>query len=57
VPALADALGTDDMGIFEAVTDALGRIGPDAKYAVPGLMGALESWEWPLRYYAAEALV
>jgi HEAT repeat protein len=56
VPALSEALGTDDEGVFRAVTAALGRIGPDAKDAVPGLIGALEGWEWWLRCYASEAL-
>jgi HEAT repeat protein len=42
VPALIDALHDSDAGVRKAAAEALGKVDPDVKLAVPALQGALK---------------
>ncbi|MBA3303592.1 MAG: HEAT repeat domain-containing protein, partial [Acidimicrobiia bacterium] len=55
IPVLVAALGEEEFARLPAA-EALGRIGPDAKEAVPALVRALGSPQWPIRARAALAL-
>jgi HEAT repeat protein len=58
IEPLAEALAHDEQGIVrQAAAEALGKLGPPAKSAVPALIGALEKDPWPaVRRFAAESL-
>jgi len=56
VPALIEALKDDDYIVRQYAVEALGRIGPKAASAVPGIRAALND-EYPdVREAAAKAL-
>lgn len=54
--ALARALKDEDENIRFTAAEALGRIGPDAKSAIPDLSDALMDEDEDVRYWATEAL-
>ncbi len=58
IEPLAEALAHDQQGIVrQAAAEALGKLGPPAKAAVPALVSALEKDPWPaVRRFAAESL-
>jgi HEAT repeat protein len=56
VPALAEALTSNESQVRQNAALALGRIGPQAKAAVLPLTEALRDNDWPVRRQAAIAL-
>ncbi len=56
MPSLAKALKGGDEHFREKVAEAIGKIGTEAKAAVPALLEAMKSSEWGLRGCAAEAI-
>jgi HEAT repeat protein len=56
VPALSEALATDDRVLREAAATTLGRIGPDARAAIPPLVRALQDSHGWVREAASQAL-
>jgi len=51
-----EALEDKDVAVRKSAAEALSRIGPDAKAAVPSLIQALKDKEWFVHEAAAKAL-